>query len=156
MATSTQTSATTLQISKTFQANREKVFKAWTTPEALKQWFGPTDGFTVPSAEVDLRIGGKYRLQMKAPDGAVHTVGGVYREVAAPEKLVFTWAWEEGGGCGDSGNEQPVETLVTVEFREKGQSTEVLLTHELFPTTESRDKHDEGWAGCLNRLAKVV
>ena len=88
--------------------------------------------------------------------GEVHTVGGVYREVAFPEKLVFTWAWEEGGGCGDSGNEQPVETLVKVEFREKGQSTEVLLTHELFPTTESRDKHDEGWSGCLTRLAKVV
>ena len=156
MATTTQSSTATLNISRTFQANREKVFQAWTTATALKQWFGPTDGFTVPSAEVDLRVGGKYRIQMKAPDGEMHTVGGVYREVAAPEKLVFTWAWEEGGGCGDSGNEQPVETLVTVEFREKGQSTEVLLTHELFPTTESRDKHDEGWSGCLNRLAKVV
>ena len=156
MATSTQTSPTTLQISRTFQANREKVFKAWTTADALKQWFGPTDDFTVPLAEVDLRVGGKYRIQMKAPDGEVHTVGGVYREVAAPEKLVFTWAWEEGGGCGDSEKEPPVETLVTVEFREKGQSTEVLLTHELFPTTESRDKHDEGWSGCLTRLGKVV
>ena len=156
MATTTQSSTTTLHISRTFQSNREKVFQAWTTVAALKQWMGPTDGFTVPSAEVDLRVGGKYRIQMKAPDGEMHTVGGVYREVAAPEKLVFTWAWEEGGGCGDSGNEQPVETLVTVEFREKGQSTEVLLTHELFPTTESRDKHNEGWSGCLNRLAKVV
>jgi len=80
----------------------------------------------------------------------------VYREVAAPEKLVFTWAWEAGGGCGDSENEQPVETLVTVEFREKGQTTEVLLTHELFPNAESRDKHQEGWSGCLARLGKVV
>jgi uncharacterized protein YndB with AHSA1/START domain len=110
----------------------------------------------VPLAEVDLRVGGTYRIQMKAPDGELHTVGGVYREVAAPEKLVFTWAWEAGGGCGDSENEQPAETLVTVEFREKGQSTEVILTHELFPNTESRDKHDEGWSGCLARLEKVV
>ena len=69
---------------------------------------------------------------------------------------MFTWAWEEGGGCGDSGNEPPVETLVTVVFREKGPSTEVTLTHELFPNSESRDKHDEGWSGCLTRLAKVL
>lgn len=93
---------------------------------------------------------------MKAPDGETHTVTGVYREVTAPEKLVFTWAWEEGGGCGDSANEQPVETLMTVEFREKGQTTKVGLTHELFPNIESRDKHNEGWSGCLARLAKVV
>jgi len=156
MATTTQTSTTTLQISRTFQANREKVFQAWTTAEALKQWFGPTDDFTIPLAEVDLRVGGKYRIQMKAPDGELHTVGGVYREVAPPEKLVFTWTWEAGGGCGDSEKEHPAETLVTVEFREKGQRTEVLLTHELFPNTESRDKHNEGWSGCLTRLAKVV
>lgn len=156
MATTAQTSTTTLQISRTFKANREKVFKAWTTPEALKQWFGPTDGFTVPSAEIDLRVGGKYRIQMKAPDGEVHTVGGVYREVSVPEKLIFTWAWEEGGGCGDSANEPPVETLVTVEFRKKGPSTEVFLTHELFPNSESKDKHDAGWSGCLTRLAKVL
>lgn len=156
MATTTQSSTTTLQISRTFQASREKVFQAWTTAEALKKWFGPTDGFTVPSADVDLRVGGKYRIQMKAPDGEIHTVGGIYREVTAPVKLVFTWAWEEGGGCGDSGSEHPVETLVTVEFREKGQNTEVLLTHELLPNTDFRDKHDEGWSGCLNRLAKVV
>ena len=156
MATTTQTRTTTVQISRTFKAKREKVFKAWTTAEALKQWFGPTDGFTVPSAEVDLRVGGKYRIQMKAPDGEVHTVGGTYREVSVPEKLVFTWAWEEGGGCGDSGNEPPVETLVTVVFREKGSSTEITLTHELFPNRESRDKHDEGWSGCLNRLTKVL
>lgn len=156
MATTTQSSTTTLQISRTFQANREKIFKAWTTADALKEWFGPTDDFSVPLAEVDLRVGGKYRIQMKAPDGEMHTVGGVYREVVAPEKLVFTWAWEAGGGCGDSKNEQPVETLVTVEFREKGQTTEVLLTHELFPNAESRDKHNEGWSGCLTRLGKVV
>lgn len=156
MAHSTDTRTTSLQIARSFKANRQKVFEAWTKAEVLKQWFGPTDDFTVPWAEVDLRVGGKYRIQMKAPDGETHTVGGVYREVVSPEKLVFTWAWEAGGGCGDSEKEQHVETLVTVEFHAKGRDTEVVLTHTLFPNPETRDKHHEGWSGCLTRLEKVV
>ena len=86
-------------------------------------------------AEVDLRVGGAYRIQMKAPDGQMHTVGGIYREVVQPQKLQFTWAWEAGGGCGDSGPEESRETLVTVQFQAQGASTEVTLIHEQFADT---------------------
>ena len=156
MVNSTEAGNTTLQITRIFKASRAKVFQAWTDPKVLKQWFGPTDDFSVPVAEVDLRAGGKYRIQMNAPNGETHTVGGVYREVVPPERLVFTWAWESGGGCGSSEDEAPGETVVTVVFQEKGTDTEVFLTHELFPNAETRDKHNEGWSGCLNRLGKVV
>jgi uncharacterized protein YndB with AHSA1/START domain len=93
---------------------------------------------------------------MKDLSGQEHTVVGTYREIRAPEKLVFTWVWEAGGGCGESQGGDPIETQVTVEFHENGTETEIILTHEMFQSTESRDKHDEGWSGCLNRLGKVV
>lgn len=136
-------------LQRTFSAPRERVFRAWTDPDELKKWFGPSDQFTVPTAEVDLRVGGKYRIAMRSPDGNLNVAAGVYREIRPPERLVFTWSWEEGGM--DIG-----ETLVTVEFRGAGQSTEVVLTHELLPTDEARKAHGEGWTGCLARLQKIL
>jgi len=133
----------------TLKAAREKVFRAWTDPAALKKWFAPGDDYATPIAEVDLRVGGRYRIQIRSPQGKLHTVVGAYREVKPPEKLVFTWSWQEGGM--DVG-----ETLVTVEFRDRGNSTELILTHELFPTAETRDEHTKGWTGCLDRLPTAL
>src|SRR5437879_13909565 len=98
MATKTQPSDTTLQIKRTFAAPREKVFRAWTDPKALTRWFAPSDDFSTPLAEVDVRVGGKYRIQMKAPDGVLHTVIGVYREVKARAGLVYSWRRARDGG----------------------------------------------------------
>lgn len=155
MGNTTETSQTTLQIRRTYQASRETVFEAWTNSETLKQWFGPTDDFKTPEAEVDLRVGGKYRIRMVSPDGESHIVGGVYKEITAPEKLVFTWAWEAGGGCGETESGSTIETLVTVEFRNRDGETELILTHEQFPDAAARDKHNEGWSGCLDRLRQT-
>lgn len=139
---------TTLQLKRTFQAPREKVFRAWTAPEELKKWWGP-EGYATPSVEVDLRVGGKYRFGMsKLPEGDVFYLAGTYREVSPPEKLVYTWCWEAEPELG--------ETLVTVEFRARGDSTEVVLTQELFLTEKVRDDHVRGWSSSLDRLAKVV
>jgi len=145
---------TTLTITRTFNAKREAVFKAWTDPQALIRWFAPSDDFATPVVDVDLRVGGRYRIQMKAPDGGSHTVHGTYREVTPPTRLVFTWAWEEGSCRGEMPPEQ--ETLVTVEFHDRGGATELILTHEYFPTVKVRDSHEEGWNGCLNRLPKAI
>ncbi len=147
MATPNPTAETTLQIKRTFAAPREKVFGAWTQPEALKKWCAPSEEFSVPDAKVDLRVGGKYRIAMKAPDGNLHVAIGTYREILSPRKLVFTWTWEGSG--------MP-ETLVTLEFHDHGASTELVLTHELFPNVEQRDKHAQGWVGCLNGLEKML
>lgn len=149
-------SDTTLQIKRTFAAPREKVFTAWTDPKELTRWFAPSDDCSIPVAEVDLRVGGRYRIQMTAPNGDVHTVGGTFRDVIVPERLVYTWAWEEAASCMGAGPDAQKETLVTVEFHDRGKTTEVILTHELFPDAAARDKHSEGWAGCLNRLSNVL
>jgi len=140
-------STVTLRLQRSFAAPRERVFQAWTTPAEMKQWKAPGD-MTTPLAEVDLRPGGKYRIHMRASDGAEHHLVGVYRVVEPPKKLVYTWRWE---------NEPDApETLVTVEFFERGGATDLVLTHELFPNEEARSKHEHGWTGCLDKLARVV
>ena len=139
---------TTLRLRRTFAAPREKVFRAWTTPEAMKRWWIPFEGYAVPAVEVDLRAGGRYRVAMKNPAGEVFHLSGVYREVAAPERLVYTWRWELPSM--DVG-----ETLVTVDFTDLGDATEVRLTHALFPTAESCEYHSRGWKGTLDQLEKI-
>ncbi len=97
MATTKAGSDTVLVLSRTFTGSREKVFRAWTDPSVLKQWWaGP--GFTATIAEVDLRVGGRYRLGMRAPDKDVdYVVIGTYRKVQQPARLVYTWTWEGSG-----------------------------------------------------------
>ena len=147
MAPASQTAPVTLRLTRVFAAPRERVFRAWTDPEALKRWSGPGD-LVAPLAEVDLRVGGRYRIHMRAPDGTVHKVTGLYQVVEQPGRLVYTWFWETWPEIG--------ETLVTVEFRDRGNETEVALTHERFPNDEVRDSHEKGWTGALEKLARIV
>lgn len=142
--------ATELRIERTFAAPREDVFDAWTTPEVLKRWWAAGPDWDTPAAEVDLREGGRYRLSMRDPESdETHTVVGEYREVRRPERLVFTWAWE-----GES--PEPSETLVTVEFNDRDGSTDLVLVHEGFSSTESSGAHEQGWNGVLENLQTRV
>jgi uncharacterized protein YndB with AHSA1/START domain len=135
-----------LRLTRVFNAPRALVFRAWTEAEQMKRWFCPHDHWGV-DVEVDARVGGAYRIAMHDTDtGRDHVARGTFREVRAPERLVFTWRWAE---------DSP-QTLVTVEFRDLGGKTEVTLTHEALPTAESRQKHEHGWNGCLDRLGKVL
>jgi uncharacterized protein YndB with AHSA1/START domain len=139
---------TSLRITRTFPAPREKVFQAWTDPEGLKKWFAPSDQFVTRVPELEAKPGGRYRIEMES-EGKTHTAVGVYREVRPPEKLVFTWRWEtdpERGG----------ETVVTIELFDRGGKTELVLTHEGFPTESLRDEHNKGWTGCLTQLEKYL
>src|ERR1700730_2705263 len=81
-----------LSIARTLKATPEKVFAAWTQPEALKRWFGPGDAVAV-RVEMDVRVGGRYSVVLRAASGEEHRVGGTYREVVAGRKPVFPWAW---------------------------------------------------------------
>jgi len=99
-------------------------------------------------AQADARAGGAYRLSMREPDGKTHNVFGIYWEVIPPEKLVFTWKWEE--------HPEMEDTLVTLEFLDRGGATELVLVHERLPDEKMRDEHKKGWNGCLDRLAKYV
>jgi uncharacterized protein YndB with AHSA1/START domain len=155
MVTTASPHDVTLTITRHFHAPVQKVFKAWTTPQGLMKWFAPSDHHSTPSADVDLRIGGRYCIRIQAPDGTVSTAGGVYKEIRPPKRLVFTWAWEAGSGCGAT-VVTPHDTLVTVQFHDRDQVTDVILTHEHFPTPEDRHAHHEAWTGCLDRLPHAL
>ena len=137
-----------LHLTRTFQASRERVFAAFTETEALVKWWGP-EGFTLPLAEIDLRPGGAYRFHMQSAEGDIYKLSGTVREVQEPERLVYTWTWAEGEMAG-------IETLVTLEFRESGDATELVLTHEMFPSAEQRDRHDGGWSSSFGRLQRLL
>ncbi|MDA0768655.1 MAG: SRPBCC domain-containing protein [Chloroflexi bacterium] len=134
-----------LRMSRIFSAPRQRVFDVWTQPEHLSRWWGIQNDYTAAIVEVDLRVGGHYRLGMKAPDDSLHVVVGEFREVVPPEKLVYTWSWEQGM----PDTMEMGDTLVTIEFLDRGDSTEMILTHELFPTEEVRDLHAQGWTMML-------
>jgi uncharacterized protein YndB with AHSA1/START domain len=137
-----------LQVKRTFQASRERAFRAWTDAKELARWFAPPSDYSTVVPELDLRVGGNYRIEMHHKGGNVHRINGTYREIKPPEKIVFTWRWEEGPAAHDS--------LVTVEFRDLGSSTEIQLTHEQLPSAEERGKHEHGWNLCLDHLAKYL
>lgn len=136
-----------LAIVRKLDAAPAKVWRAITEPEALKQWMAPGDDFKIPLAEAELRIGGRYRIVMNAPDGQVHDVSGVYREIVPNKKLVYTWAWK---------TTPERESVVTIELRAVGSGTELTLRHEQFADAEARDRHEQGWNGCLARLEKAI
>jgi uncharacterized protein YndB with AHSA1/START domain len=147
-----------LQLTRIFDAPREMVFKAWTDANQFQQWFGAAacEGSSLQSAKLDARVGGKYRIQVRRPDGEYFTTVGVYREVKPPERLVFTWQFEKDGSGADFSEVEPPEMLVTLEFKARGKQTELILTHEKFGSVESRDRHQEGWTRCLAELGKFV
>ena len=105
---------------------------------------------------MDLRVGGKFRIQMKKPDGEFFTAVGEFKEVKAPERLVYTWDWEKDGSGAEFGEMDGKTSLVTVEFLKRGQGTELVLTHSRFATVESRDNHARGWGLLAERFAAFV
>lgn len=107
----------TVTATRIFNAPRELVYKAWTDPKQLAQWFPPKD-FTSPRCEVDPRPGGIFRCDMKGPDGVVFVGKGLFREVVPNERLVFTFAGEES---------VPPPLLVTVLFETRGKGTKLTM-----------------------------
>jgi len=136
-----------LSIVRKLDAGPAKVWRAITEPEMLKQWMAPSDAFKIPLAETDARVGGRYHIIMHAPDGQVHDVSGVYREIVPNKKLVYTWAWK---------STPERQSVVTIELRAAGSGTELTLRHEQFADADARDHHQQGWMGCLARLEKAV
>ena len=146
----------TLIVKRMLNTTPGRAFEAWTSAEHIKQWMRPQPGMTVPFASMDLRAGGKFRIQMKMPDGEFYTAAGVFKEVKAPERLVYTWDWEKDGSGTEFGELEGKPSLVTVEFVKRGKQTELVLTHSRFASVQSRDNHAQGWSKHLERFAKFV
>jgi uncharacterized protein YndB with AHSA1/START domain len=154
------------EITRVFDAPRDRVWKAWTEPERLKRWWGPK-GFTVHTCKVDLRPGGTFLYGMKAPDGSDMWGKFVYREIVAPKKLVFVVSFSDpkGGITRHPGMEDwPLQTMSTVTFEEQGAKTLVRvqwLPHEATEAErktfdEGRDSMKQGWTGTLDQLTSYL
>jgi uncharacterized protein YndB with AHSA1/START domain len=151
MARAEPTAGTTLCVTRVIAAPRERVFQAWTDPEMVTRWFGGSPISHASAAELDLRVGGEFRIRFEKRRGPEvwHCVG-TYLEVTPPERLVYTFGWE-GPLLSDV-----AESLVTVEFRDLERSTEIVLTHERNLTEEIRAFHLNGWSTSLEQLADLM
>ena len=136
----------TLEVKRSFAATRERIFSAWTDPTQLAHWFAPSADYTILVPELDLRVGGRYIIEMHHKNGAVQRILGEYREVTPPARLTFTWQWDREGSF---------ETLVTLELFAMPQGTDLVLRHSNFTDCPDRDRHAQGWEGCLSQLATL-
>jgi uncharacterized protein YndB with AHSA1/START domain len=133
-----------ISIRRKMPAPREMVYEAWIDPQGIREWMCPGD-VTSAEAVLDVRVGGSYRIVMKGKErDHVHT--GVYQVVEPNAKLVFTWTQE--------GNE--VTTLVTVEFLEHGNESELVLTHERFTKPDVAKRYENGWGTIAQKLAAYL
>ena len=131
-----------LIVRRSIRASPERLFDAWTQPQHLKQWWGPNSVECI-DAEVDLRVGGRYRIANQFPDGKILWISGEFEVIERPHRLVYTW---------QVGPVEAAAERVTVTFEARGEKTEVIVAHERIPTEAMRDMHEQGWVGCLDGL----
>jgi len=137
--------AITLVVRRTIKASAARVFEAWTQPEQLRQWWGPRP-VTCSAAELDVRVGGTYRIGNLLPDGRVLWISGTFEIVEPAHRLVYTWEIErEPFSPGE-------RSRVTVRFEPREAGTEVIVVHERIDSVETRSDHEKGWNGCLENL----
>ena len=133
-----------LTLNRSYPVPPEKVWRAWTSPEALKGWFGPAGPQAVSVADVDLRVGGRFRLVFGGPEGNEHEAAGVYREVVPHRKLVFSWCWPR--------TTPDRISQITIVLRPEGGGTDMEFRHEQFFDQAARDGHLRGWTGTFDKL----
>lgn len=141
-----------LTLTRNYPVAPEKVWRAWTDPEAVKRWWGPGGNEPVSVAQLDVRAGGRFRIVFGGPEGRDHECAGTYREVIPNRKLVFTWTWP---------NSTPERvSLVTITFRglsdKDGRGTELVFLHEQFVDETVRDNHNQGWSEAFVKLEQFL
>ena len=137
-----------LTLERHYPVAPEKVFRAWTDPQAVAKWWGPGPGEPVSLAQLDVRVGGRFRVVFGGPDGKAHECAGEYKEVVPNRKLVFTWSWP---------NSTPERvSVVTIIFKAVDGGTQLLFRHEQLFDEQVRDDHKRGWTGTLDKLADYL
>jgi uncharacterized protein YndB with AHSA1/START domain len=130
-----------LELTRTFDAPPARVFACFTSAAEMSAWLGPYD-IRGEVLVLDPRVGGRYRVLLRKPDGTELFAGGAFQAIEEPHRIAFTWKWEDG----------EADTLIIVELRETGGRTEMKFRQEGFGAEIYRDRHIEGWTGCLDKL----
>jgi len=140
-------------ITRVFDAPRELVWKAWTDPKHLAQWWGP-EGFTNPICEIDIRAGGAMRIVMRGPDGVDYPMGGVFREIVKPERLVFTAFAEDQEG------NPLLEQHTVITFTDLGGKTRLTVNASAVGVAPIAAQYlqgmEAGWTQSIDRLEKLL
>ncbi len=144
MTTETMTSMPTIQVTKILPARRETVFAAWLDARGMRHWMCPGD-IKETEVEIDARVGGKFRILMHGGEND-YEMTGEYVEIVPPERLSFIWV--SHATVGDS--------LVTIELRDLGDETELVLTHERLPDADIAAQHRQGWTSILEKLSEKL
>ena len=139
-------SAAPLVLKRTYAHDRLRVFDAFSSASALQQWFSPAPDIGAEVVVWDFQVGGCYRITFTLPDGSRTTVRGEFDQIERPDRLSFTWCWEEPDPHAG------IDTLVTIDFVNNGGATDVVVTHERLRDQEVKSRHSDGWSGALSRL----
>lgn len=143
------TDDTTLRIERIIDAPPDAVFRAWTDRDAMEQWYRDGDGFVARVLELDLRVGGRYRVEFGPAGEPPYVEHGTYMEIEAPHRLKMTETLE--------GVPTPWDhTTVTVLLEEEEGKTRLVLIHEGFPSPAARDNAGGGWPGFIDRIEHLV
>jgi uncharacterized protein YndB with AHSA1/START domain len=132
-----------LSLQRHYPVAPEKVWRAWTDPQALKRWWGPGGPEAVSLVQLDVRVGGRFRVLMVDAQGEEFDVSGTYREVVSARKLVMTFGWKSQPGH---------ESLVTVNIRPLNGGTHLELRHDQYVDFENQPTHEQGWNGAFDTL----
>jgi len=135
-----------LLVQRVILAKPERIFDAWTKPQLLSQWWGP-EHVTCTSAEIDLCVGGHYRIENQMADGSTVWISGVFEQIDKPRKLVYSWS--------TTSESIPCER-VTIYFESREEATQISIIHENIPTPELVTSHSAGWEGCLDGLIRFL
>lgn len=135
-----------LVIERIFDAEVELLWKTWTEPEYISQWFGSDINGTVQSVDIDLKIGGKYRIQFSDSDQSLHTCRGEYLNIEYLKNLQMSWEWE---------SELNQITVLNIDFKAMNDKTKITLTHSnlIFDTIHN---YEYGWNGALDKIKNKI
>ncbi len=139
-------SSLSLVVRRTIRASAERLFAAWTRPAEVEAWWGPA-AVRCPRAEIDLRVGGRYRIANELPDGQLLYIVGEYTLIEPPHRLAYTWRREPGPALSE---------FVTVRFIPRNGATEVTVVHERIIDAAIKTRHEQGWHGCFEGLAAYL
>src|SRR4029453_5026309 len=137
-----------LTLKRRLNASPEKVYAAWTNPQQIARWFGPSSVKAgTGQASIDAWVGGRYRISFTNEDGEHHEVGGVYHEVVPNQRLVFSWAWH---------STPERQSLVTISMKPEGGGTLLTFLHQQFADATARDNHERGWMELFAKLESYL
>jgi uncharacterized protein YndB with AHSA1/START domain len=141
---------THVEVRRRFAAKPEQVFNAFAEARLVSRWLSPSPDIPLTLLQFDFREGGAYRFAYGLPNGDTMIVGGSYRSIERPSRIVFSWIIEppdEHAG---------IESDVTVTIAQCGSGTELVICHERLQRVDAAARHAEGWRGALDQLAAML